>query len=109
MLEQASGGRISSWTVELGESDLALLRFTLDVDPALPVPDAADLSDQLDTMLRGWEPNVEEALASSVGGARAIRLGLTIVARFPDDYRNRTEPADAAQDVLRLAELRDPD
>ena len=109
MLEQASGGRISNWSVELSESDLALLRFTLDVDPAVPLPNAAELTDQLDTMLRGWEPNVEEALASLVGGARAIRLGLTIVARFPEDYRNRTEPAEAAQDVLRLAELRDPD
>lgn len=105
LLEKETGGRIANWTLELGEGDLALLRFTLHVDPAEPLPDLGKLNARLDTMLRGWEPSVEEAIAAAAGAVRAARLGLSIVGHFPADYRARIDAAEAAQDVLRLAEL----
>jgi len=105
MLESAAKGRISSWSVELGEGDLALIRYTLDVDPGAEAPDADLLNAQLVDMVRGWEPSVEEALVQLVGPARASRLALTLVHDFPDAYRGRTEPEEAAQDVLRLSGL----
>ena len=43
MLELEIEATISSWSVELGEGELALLRFTLPVDPAAELPDAGAL------------------------------------------------------------------
>ncbi|PWG03844.1 glutamate dehydrogenase [Sphingosinicella humi] len=105
MIEEASKGRIYSWSVELGDGDLALVRYTLDVDAATPLPDVAALDERLDAMVRGWEPSVEEALGTLVGPARATRLALSILDDFPEPYRTRTGANEAAQDVLRVCEL----
>lgn len=108
MLEEASSGPISSWSVELGDGDLALLRYTLLVDPESPTPDAVALDHRLDEMVRGWEPAVEEALGNIVGPARAMRLSLSYFAHLPDLYRLRTGPREAAHDILRICALHDP-
>ena len=105
MIEQAAGGRESSWSVELGDGDLALVRYTFYVDPSQPTPDAEALDRRLDDMVRGWEPSVEEALGALVGPARATRLALTYIEDFPESYRAVTEPAEAALDVLRICDL----
>lgn len=105
MIEEASNGRIYSWSVELGDGDLALVRYTLDVDAATPLADVAALDERLDAMVRGWEPSVEEALGALVGPARATRLALSILDDFPEPYRTRTGAEEAAQDVLRVCEL----
>ncbi|QAY77417.1 NAD-glutamate dehydrogenase domain-containing protein [Sphingosinicella sp. BN140058] len=107
MIEQASGGRISNWSVELGDGDLALLRYTLYVGPEAPTPDVAALDRQLDEMVRGWEPAVEEALGGIVGLNRATRLALSYMSDLPELYRAQTSPAEAAQDILRISELHD--
>jgi glutamate dehydrogenase len=105
MIAGAADAQIVSWSVELGEGDLALIRFTLYIDPEAPTPDAAALDQRLDVMVRGWEPAVEEALGSLVGPARATRLALTYMEDFPESYRVHTDPADAAEDVLRICDL----
>jgi glutamate dehydrogenase len=106
LLEQAVGRDITSYSVELGEGDLALVRYTLYLDAAVPTPDAGALNARLHNMVRGWRPGVEEALAEQVGSARATRLALGFgEGVFPDSYQSRTEPADAAEDILRLNRL----
>jgi glutamate dehydrogenase len=105
MLEQAASGRISNWSVELGDGDLALLRYTLYVGPHTPSPDVAALNQRLHDMVRGWEPAVEEALGTLVGPQRATRLGLTYFDDFPEPYRVATVPAEAALDLLRISGL----
>jgi len=107
MLEQATGRPVTSWSVELGEGDLALIRYTLDIEADDPTPDAAALNRRLDVMVRGWEPSIEEALIERVGAGRATRLTLTYAESFPDYYRNRTSPEEGAEDILRLNSLDD--
>lgn len=109
LLERAADGKVSNWSVELGDGDLALIRYTLDVDPGRKRPDANALNRQLDEMVRGWEPSVEEVLAPLVGPARATRLAMTLVREFPESYRSRTSASEAAQDVLRFAALEGPE
>ena len=108
MIEKAADGRITSWSVDLGDGDLALVRFTLSVDAQRPTPDVAELDRRLDAMVRGWEPSVEEALGALVGAARATRLAITYLDHFPEGYRIRTSAADAAEDVVRIAGLDGP-
>src|SRR5207342_3305624 len=107
LLEEATGRPVTSWSIELGEGDLALIRYTLDIERTDPTPDVKVLNRQLDAMVRGWEPSVEEALIARVGAGRATRLTLTYAGRFPDFYRNRTSPTEAAEDILRLQRLAD--
>jgi len=105
MLEDATGRPVTSWSVELGEGDLALIRYTLDIEASDPTPNIDELNRRLDAMVRGWIPNVEEALIDSVGAGRATRLTISFANNFPDYYRNRTSPEEAAQDIIRLNRL----
>ena len=105
MLEEATGRAVTSWSVELGEGDLALIRYTLDIESDAPTPDAKALDRKLDAMVRGWQPSVEEALIALVGSGRATRLALSYAGEFSDTYRAQTSPSEAAQDILRLHNL----
>ena len=105
LLEQATGRAVTSWSVELGEGDLALIRYTLDIESSDATPDIRELNRQLDAMVRGWQPSVEEALIERVGPGRATRLTLTYAGSFPEFYRNLTTATEAAEDILRLTRL----
>jgi len=105
MLEEATGRDVTSWSVELGEGDLALIRYTLDIEADDPTPDAKELDRKLDEMVRGWEPSVEEALIGLVGAGRATRLALSFAGEFPDTYCSQTSPMEAALDIIRLQQL----
>jgi glutamate dehydrogenase len=105
MIASAAKGEISNWSVDLGDGDLALVRYTLNVGAKQPTPDVKALDRQLDAMVRGWEPSVEEALGELVGARGATKLALTYLGQFPEGYRIRTAAADAARDVVCLAGL----
>ena len=109
MIAKAANGEISNWSVDLGDGDLALVRYTLNIDAKRPTPNVAALDRKLDAMVRGWVPSVEEALGGLVGAARATRLAITYLDQFPEGYRIRTEADAAARDVVCLAGLEDPD
>ncbi len=105
LLENEVGREITSWSVELGDGDLALIRYTqyIDEDAALPDGDALDAA--IVEMVRGWAPAVESELIAEAGASRATRLALTYINAFPDGYRTRTAPDEGAADILRLCEL----
>lgn len=58
-------------------------------------------------MVRGWMPDVEAALAEQVPAPRAARLALRWANGFPTNYRNVSDAAEAAADILRLSALED--
>ncbi|MDQ8758115.1 NAD-glutamate dehydrogenase [Sphingosinicella sp. LHD-64] len=107
MIERAAKGTIGSWSVDLGDGDLALVRYTLSISTRTPTPDSAELDRQLDDMVRGWGPAVEGRLTELVGAARATRLALGFAGAFPLAYRGRYPIEDAAEDILRLDSLGD--
>jgi glutamate dehydrogenase len=107
LLENEVGRDITSWSVELGDGDLALIRYTQYIDEKAPAPDAAGLDAAVVEMVRGWAPAVESELISAAGAPRATRLALTYINTFPDGYRARTAPEEGAADILRLTDLAD--
>src|SRR6476661_1439205 len=107
LLENEVGREITSWSVELGDGDLALIRYTQYIDESAPPPDAAGLDAAVVEMVRGWAPAVEAELIAAAGAPRATRLALTYINSFPDGYRARTAPEEGAADILRLCDLRD--
>jgi glutamate dehydrogenase len=107
LLENEVGREITSWSVELGDGDLALIRYTQYIDADAPDPDADELDAAVVEMVRGWAPAVEAELIEAAGAPRATRLALTYLHAFPDGYRARTAPEEGAADILRLCELSD--
>ena len=109
LLEHEVGREITSWSVELGDGDLALIRYTQYIDEAAPSPDSEGLDAAVVEMVRGWAPAVEAELIAAAGAPRATRLTLTYINSFPDGYRARTAPEEGAADILRLTDLADED
>jgi glutamate dehydrogenase len=107
LLENEVGRDITSWSVELGDGDLALIRYTQYIEEDAPLPDAAGLDAAVVEMVRGWAPAVESELINAAGAPRATRLALTYINSFPDGYRARTAADEGAADILRLCELAD--
>jgi len=107
LLESEVGQKITSWSVELGDADLALIRYTQYIDENAPRPDSEALDAAVVEMVRGWAPAIEAELIAAAGAARAMRLALTYINSFPDGYRARTAPEEGAADILRLCELAD--
>jgi glutamate dehydrogenase len=107
LLENEIGRQITSWSVELGDADLALIRYTQYIDENAPRPDAESLDAAVVEMVRGWAPAVEAELINAAGAPRATRLALTYIGTFPDGYRARTAPEEGAADILRLCDLTD--
>ena len=105
MLEEAVGTTIGSWSVELGDGELALIRYSLPITPMTALPDGAALDARLVAMVRGWAPAVETELVAQAGATRATRLSLTYLPMLPEEYRLRTPAAEAATDICRLADL----
>ncbi len=108
MLADSAKAKILNWGVALETGDLALLRFTLDIREGR-APDTEALDGRIGEMVRGWAPGIEEALGDRVEAGRATRLRLKYANHFPAYYRGRYTPAEAALDVLRLADLDDAD
>ena len=107
LLENEVGREITSWSVELGDADLALIRYTQYIDENAPPPDAELLDAAVVEMVRGWSPAVEAELIARAGAARATRLAITYIGAFPDSYRSRSAPEESAADILRLSALSD--
>ena len=109
LLEEAVGRDVTSWSVELGDGDLALIRYTQYIDEEAPQPDAEALDSAVVEMVRGWAPAVEAELITVAGATRASRLALTYINSFPDDYRTRATPEEGASDILRMCALANDD
>jgi len=104
LVREAKAGVIG-WTMVLEDGGAALLRYTLDLRSGGVVPDADALNAQLEQMVRGWQPEVEAALAKRGDPGRAAALAARFGPQFPPNYRNLYNPEEAARDILRLRDL----
>ncbi|WP_093454613.1 NAD-glutamate dehydrogenase domain-containing protein [Sphingomonas sp. YR710] len=109
MLATAAHAALANWSLQLGEGDVAQIRYMFDLPPVADIPDAEALDSRLSEMLRGWEPAVEAKLAETAPGRRSTRLALDYAAAFPAGYRTHSTPAEAAIDIRRMAALADGD
>ena len=107
MISAAADGTQKAWSVDLGDGDLALLRYTFTIDAARNTPDTGALNRRLYHMVRGFLPTLEERLADQVGAGQARRLTLTYGGALPEAYCARYPADDAAKDLLRLDSLAD--
>jgi glutamate dehydrogenase len=107
MLEDAASAQLLSWAIELGDGEVALIRYTLDIRDGGKVPDVGPLHDRIEMMVRGWESSVEASLAKLGDAGHAARLALRYAGAFPVAYRNGAGPDEAALDVSDIHALAD--
>ncbi|MFN4356228.1 NAD-glutamate dehydrogenase [Sphingopyxis alaskensis] len=105
MLVREAKAGVIGWTMVLEDGGAALLRYTLDLRSGGVVPDTGALNAQLEQMVRGWQPEVEAALARRGDPGRAAALAARFAPAFPPNYRNLYNPEEAARDILRLRDL----
>ena len=109
MLERAANARLLSWTIALEEGGVALIRYVLDIREGGRLPDAGGLNRQLEEMVRGWVPAVENALAEMGEQSRASALAARYAPAFPLPYHAGAGPKEAAIDILQMQGLSGPD
>ena len=102
MLSTAAGAPVLDWSMTVEGSDLALLRFVLDIREGNAEPDEPALNTRLEAMVRGWTQAVEAELAKGEDPARAAAIAARYAEAFPGDYRVSNGPAEAAHDITAL-------
>ncbi|MGB7654380.1 MAG: NAD-glutamate dehydrogenase domain-containing protein [Novosphingobium sp.] len=107
MLSHAAQAPVLDWSLQVEGSNLALIRFVLDVRDGVPAPDEAKLDVQLQTMLRGWTDAVEAEIAASEDPSRAAAIAARFADAFPPAYRSAYGAVEAAIDIARLRRLAD--
>jgi glutamate dehydrogenase len=105
LLETATGANTLDWSLQIEGSNLAMLRYVLDVRTLAEMPDVAAIDAQLQEMLRGWTDAVEAALATGGEPNRAAALAARYAEAFPQAYRTAYGAAEAAQDIERMRRL----
>ena len=105
MLAQAAQAPVLDWSLQVEGSNLALLRFVVDIREGNEVPGEAELDGRLQTMLRGWSEAVESELAASEDPSRAAAIAARFAEAFPLAYRAAYGAAEAATDIARLRRL----
>ncbi|MBK7285343.1 MAG: NAD-glutamate dehydrogenase [Sphingomonadales bacterium] len=100
MLAEAAHARLLSWTIDLGDGEVALIRYTLDLREGGKKPKVAPLHERIEMMVRGWQPAVEAALGQIGDHGHATRLALRYASAFPMAYRNGAGPEEAARHQL---------
>jgi glutamate dehydrogenase len=109
MLAQELNGRVARYEVELREEGLARIHYVIDVADAagFTADRVAGLDRRLRQLVRGWEEDLEAALAHITTQARAARLARSHGRAFSASYRAQHDPAEAAADIMALAALDD--
>jgi glutamate dehydrogenase len=105
LLESSTGAETLDWSLQIEGSNLAMLRYVLDVRPLSATPDSAAVDAQLQVMLRGWTQAVEHALAAAGEPGRAAALAARYADAFPQGYRAVYGAAEAAYDIERMRRL----
>lgn len=102
MLEREARAKVIGWTIVLEDGAPALLRYTLDMRDGGVFPSDDALDKQLQSMVRGWIPEVEAQLAELGDEGRAAALAIRYGNAFPAGYRLHYGAREAAEDILRL-------
>jgi glutamate dehydrogenase len=105
MIAADADGDLLNWSIDLGDGEVALIRYTFDLRQATRNPDEGKLRAALVAMVRGWVDAVEASLIAAGEQHGATRLALRYAESFPQPYRAGAGPEEAARDIVRLARL----
>jgi glutamate dehydrogenase len=106
VLTEAFAGTSADFDVQLGDTALARIHFTVRATPGrLPPYDRREIESKLAVAARRWSDQLRDALIESEGEARGIDLYKRWSAAFPPEYRERVAARAAVPDVRKIASL----
>ena len=105
LLESHTGASTLDWSLMVEGGNLALLRYVMDFRGNQTQVDNEAVDIALQSMLRGWNDAVEEALTQTEEPSRAAALALRFGPSFPDFYRTEYGANEAAIDIMRFRQL----
>ena len=106
ILMEAFAGTGAEFNVQLGDTVLARIHFTVRTTPGqVPLFDRKDLEGKLAAAARRWNDELRDALIEAEGEARGIDLYKRWSASFPPEYRERVAARAAVPDVRKIATL----
>lgn len=106
LLGEAYGGNASDFEVQLGDTALARIRFTIRTAPGtVREVDRRTLEARLAQAARRWPDQLRDALVEAEGEARGLVLFKRWAAAFPAAYRERVSPRAAVADVRKIDAL----
>jgi glutamate dehydrogenase len=106
MLMSVFGGRSVDFRVQLTESPLVQVLYTVHTPPGPPVPyDSKALESKIEAMIRSWIDDLAGALRDQYGEEEGSRLFGRYARAFPVGYREDFDPRTAARDVSRIEAL----
>lgn len=103
ILGEAFGGNAGDFEVQLGDTALARIRFSIRTEPgALREVDRRALEARLAQAARRWPDQLRDALIEAEGEARGLVLFKRWAASFPAAYRERVNPRAAVADLRKI-------
>jgi glutamate dehydrogenase len=106
ILLQALGGTHVDFDVQLSDTKLARIHFTIRIAPhPMPAIDRKALERKLAGVARRWEDELRDALVEAEGEAQGLALDRRWSAAFPLSYRERTPARAAVHDIRKLQAL----
>ena len=105
VLMEAFDGASSEFEVELSDTPLARILFTIRTRGEIPQHDAAEVEQRIVEAARRWQDALREALVARCGETRGLALLNRWGEAFPVGYRERTDIAEALADIEHLDAL----
>ncbi len=110
VLEEALGGRVLDFSVEISDSVLARIHFVVSIDKeAATEIDLPAIEKRLAATTRDWRDELHETLLDQLGEEQGIRLFNHFGDAFRADYRERYTPHVARFDIAKMEQLADDD
>ncbi len=106
VLREAYGGEVIDWNAMVGDSVLARLVFTVQLDAGpTPAVDLEVLQDDIAALIRGWDDALADRLVLSLGEDVGVHLAHRFAGRFPAGYQASNDARAAVADIVSLVEL----
>jgi glutamate dehydrogenase len=106
ILMEAFAGNSADFDVQLGDTVLARIHFTVRTTPGqMPAFDRKQLEGKLAAAARRWNDDLRDALIEGEGEGRGLELYKRWSAAFPPEYRERVAARAAVPDVRKIAGL----
>jgi len=107
IVARAWGGRVSAWYPQLSDAPLVRVHYIIGVTPGEhPIPDAAQLEQDVAEAGRGWIERFEGALRrADVVDVQVGPLSARWARAFGAAYRDRYDADEAVQDQQQMADL----
>jgi glutamate dehydrogenase len=105
VLEEALGGSVIDFSVEISDSVLARIHMIVGIGEATPAIDLPAIEQRLAATTRDWRDELHEVLLDQLGEEQGIRLFNRYGDAFRADYRERYAASVARFDIAKMERL----